>query len=367
MKSVAAKTARAGSSSAAGVAATPDRQAVSPNHPEGDSPSAAGGAGAAMPQGAGKRLLLPETAEVAVKRAKVRASSPKGDDRRAKGAKRSDRPSLVEVPPLAATDTEAAELAFHTISDQLVMPNQYTPSSQGSNRRLAGTASQLFFGAQIGFSQIILLNDRLSKTVDDNAVEIANLKKSAEEGRAALMEELRPQIEKTIEERLAQKDKALLDEKEVSKAVRTEKDRLQEELLRSGEIEKTLLEEQDVLRKKVEELRLEKTALLATHEAEVTAARAEAGAAYLQSAEFIAQDKAKYKAVVGNVVAAVRHLFREECPDIGWDSDRVWDAIGQWSSSDVNSEAHESEEEEAEGGEAAAEGGDATSGGSPRI
>ncbi|CAL1412914.1 unnamed protein product [Linum trigynum] len=242
------------------------------------------------------------------------------------------------------------------------MPNEYTTSSQGSNRRLAETASQLFFGAQIGFSHIILLNDRLSKTVDDNTVEIANLKKSAEEGRAALMEELRPQMEKSFEEWLAQKEKALLDEREASKAIREERDRLQEELLKSRKIEKTLLEEQDALRKEVEELKLEKVSLLATREAEVAAARTEAGPAYLQSTEFLAQDKAKYKTVVGNVVAAIRHLFREDCPDIGWDADHVWDAVGHWYASDVNSEADESE-----GEEEATEGGDAESGGSPGI
>ncbi|CAL1400667.1 unnamed protein product [Linum trigynum] len=142
----------------------------------------------------------------------------------------------------------------------------------------------------------------------------------------------------------------------------TLRDRLQDSLRKSGEIEKNLLEEQDALSKEVVALKLEKTALEEKHEAEVAAVRAEAGPAYLKSAEFLAYDKAKYKEVVGNVVAAIRHLFREECSDLGWDSDRVWDAVGQWSSLDVNSEAEESEEDGED-----TEQGDADEGGSPAI
>ncbi|CAI0540202.1 unnamed protein product, partial [Linum tenue] len=59
------------------------------------------------------------------------------------------------------------------------MPSEYTTSSLDSNRRLAETASRFFFSAHIGFSQVILLNNRMSRTVEDNAVEIAKLKKSA--------------------------------------------------------------------------------------------------------------------------------------------------------------------------------------------
>ncbi|CAL1377618.1 unnamed protein product [Linum trigynum] len=242
------------------------------------------------------------------------------------------------------------------------MPNEYTATSPESSRRLAGTASQFFFGAQIGFSQIILLNDRLSKAVDDNAVEIANLKKNLEGGRAALEKELRQQIGKSFDEELARKDKELADEREASRLIREERDRLQDSLRKSGEIEKTLLEEQDALSKEVAALKLEKTALEEKHEAEVAAARAEVGPAYLKSAEFLAYDKAKYKEVVGNVVAAIRHLVREECPDLGWDSDRVWDAVGQWSSLDVNSEADDSEEDGED-----TEQGDADEGGSPAV
>ncbi|CAI0377919.1 unnamed protein product, partial [Linum tenue] len=153
------------------------------------------------------------------------------------------------------------------------MPNEYTATSPESNRRLAGTASQFFFGAQIGFSQIILLNDRLSKTVDDNAVEIANLKKSLESGRAALEEELRPQLEKSFGERLASKEKELLNEKAGAKAVREERDRLLDSQRKSSEIEKALVEEQEALRREVDALKLEKASLQVAHEAELTAVR----------------------------------------------------------------------------------------------
>ncbi|CAL1389495.1 unnamed protein product [Linum trigynum] len=81
-------------------------------------------------------------------------------------------------------------------------------------------------------------------------------------------------------------------------------------LQKSRAIEKTSLEEQDALRKEVDVLKLEKASLLEDREA--------AGPAYLKSAEFLAYDKAKYKEVVGNVVAAIRHLIREECPDVAW-------------------------------------------------
>ncbi|CAL1371225.1 unnamed protein product [Linum trigynum] len=69
------------------------------------------------------------------------------------------------------------------------MPTKYTASSHGTNRRLALLlifaldSLGVCFRAQIRFSQIIMLNDRLSKTVDDNTVEIANLKKSLSDGR----------------------------------------------------------------------------------------------------------------------------------------------------------------------------------------
>ncbi|CAL1393898.1 unnamed protein product [Linum trigynum] len=71
------------------------------------------------------------------------------------------------------------------------MPSEYTCNSRGCNRHLAGIATQFFSAViKIGFSQLIMLNDRLPKTVDENAVEIAKLRKSASEGRAALMEEV---------------------------------------------------------------------------------------------------------------------------------------------------------------------------------
>ncbi|CAL1360094.1 unnamed protein product [Linum trigynum] len=234
------KAAKAGGASSSVVA---DPPATSPAPPTAPQPAPTEVGSLPVTRGAGKRLWPQETPEAVSKRAKVRASPSRVEDRRGKGAKRVEKPCLVDVPPLAATDTEAAELAFHTISEQLVMPNEYTAMAQESNRRLAGTASQFFFGAQIGFSQIILLNDRLSKTVDDNVVEIASLKKSLAEGRSALVEELRPQLEKGFAEQMARKDQDLKDEKEASKAVREERDRLRDSLQKSEEIERTLLEE----------------------------------------------------------------------------------------------------------------------------
>ncbi|CAI0423699.1 unnamed protein product, partial [Linum tenue] len=119
-------------------------------------------------RGAGKRPPGTGSPQGAVKRPKV--TQGRTGVARGKAARQTDQSYPISLPPLAATDTEAAELAFHTVSDQLDMPSEYTATSQGCNRRLAGIASQFFFSAQIGFSQIIMLNDRLSKTVDENVV-----------------------------------------------------------------------------------------------------------------------------------------------------------------------------------------------------
>ncbi|CAL1370143.1 unnamed protein product [Linum trigynum] len=340
-KKKAGRTVRPGDASPSAAATTIDLSAT----PQDQSPArpsrAAGASSIPAARGAGKRLMERGVPEATSKRAKVSSPRVKVGEKHGPASKRSTKSGSVAVSPLATTDTEAAELAFHTISEQLEMPNEYTATSSESNRRLAGTASQFFFGAQIWFSQIILMNDRLSKTVDDNAVEIANLKKSLSDGRGALMEELRPQIEKSFTEQLARKDQDLAEEKKAVKAACAEKSRLEGMLQKSRAIEKTLLEEQDALRKEVDALKLEKASLLEDREA--------AGPAYLNSVEFLAYDKAKYKEVVGNVVAAIRHLIREECPDVAWDADRVWDAIRHWSSSDVNSEADDSAEDEAGG------------------
>ncbi|CAL1392878.1 unnamed protein product [Linum trigynum] len=310
-------------------------------------------------RGAGKRPLEAGPPQVPAKHAKT--GEPRG-----KGVRQSEPPRSVEIPPLAATDTEAAELALHTVSDLLVMPSEYTATSRGSNRRLAGVASQFFFSAQIGFSQLIMLNDRLSKTVDQNAVEIAKLKKSAAEGRSALIAEVRADIERSFHERLTKKEQELSSEKEMRRAAEEERDRLQRKLLRAEEIEKTLLEEQESLQKRIDALKQEKTALEQDRETDLAAARAEAGPAYLQSPEFQALDREKYKKIVGDVVAAIRHLFRDDQPEAVWDTDRVWDAIGCWTDADVNSEANEEEgEEDKEAGDA--EGGDPGSERSPSV
>ncbi|CAL1402269.1 unnamed protein product [Linum trigynum] len=162
------------------------------------------------------------------------------------------------------------------------MPPEYTASSSGNNKRLAGTATQFFFAAQIGFSQILMNNDRLSKIVDDQAVEIAKLKKSSSEGREALMGEIRP-----------------------------------------------LMEWETV--------------------------RAEAGPAYFESVEFQAIDNEKYKTIVGNAVAAIRHWFHMDQPEAVWSTDEIWDAVGAWTDADVNSENEE--EEGSPGGDAGGDGG----------
>ncbi|CAL1361403.1 unnamed protein product [Linum trigynum] len=340
-------------------------QTQSPVKPSG----AASTSSVAIGRAAGKRVMERGVLEAASKRAKVGSPHTKAGEKLGPAPKRSTKSSSVAIPSLAAVDTEAAELALHTISELLEMPNEYIATSSESNRRLAGTASQFFFRAQIGFSQLILMNDRLSKTVDDDTVEIANLKKSLSEGRAAMIEELRSQIEKDFADQLARKDQELVSEKEATKAVREEKDRLEAMVQKSSAIEKALLEEQDMLRKEMDALKLEKASLLKDREIVVAAAQAAAGPAYLKYAEFLAYDKAKYKEVVGNVVAAIRHLIREECPDVAWDADRVWDAIGHWSSDDVNSEADDSADDEAgdeEGSEGEGEG-ETGSRGSPGV
>ncbi|CAL1389494.1 unnamed protein product [Linum trigynum] len=84
--------------------------------------------------------------EAASKRAKVSSPRVKAGEKHDPAPKRSTKSGSVAVSPLAATDTEAAELAFHTISEQLAMPNEYTATSSVSNRHLAGTAPRFFFG-----------------------------------------------------------------------------------------------------------------------------------------------------------------------------------------------------------------------------
>ncbi|CAI0560255.1 unnamed protein product, partial [Linum tenue] len=153
---------------------------------------------------AGKRVVEAPASEAAAKRA--RTSSP-----RSKAAgKRVDQGGSIPLSQLAATDTEAAEHGLHTISDWLAMPTEYTSTSEDNNRRLAGTAAQFFFAAQIGFSQIILLNDRLSKTVEDNAVEIANLRKSVSSQREAIVAEVWPEIQREFSDKLAEKEREVL-------------------------------------------------------------------------------------------------------------------------------------------------------------
>ncbi|CAL1407218.1 unnamed protein product [Linum trigynum] len=166
-------------------------------------------------------------------------------------------------------------------------------------------------------------NDRLSKTVDDQAVEIAKLKKSSSEGREALMEEVHPLLEREFEERLTLKDKELSLEREAVKKVREERDQLQEHARKSGEMEKLLLEEQESLRKEIESLKLEKAALQKSHQTELEIARAEAGPAYLESDEFQAIDNEKYKTVLGNAVAAIRQWFRMDQPEAVWSTDEI--------------------------------------------
>ncbi|CAL1407604.1 unnamed protein product [Linum trigynum] len=158
-------------------------------------------------QGEGKRIAESGVPEAAAKRAKTSSPHAKAAHKRGRGAKRAEQAGSVALSPLDATDTEAAEHGFHTISDWLTMPTDYTSTSQGSNRRLAGTAAQFFFAAQIGFSQIIMLNAHLAKTVDDNAVQIANLQKSAGENRPVLVGEVLRKVEREFAERLAQKER----------------------------------------------------------------------------------------------------------------------------------------------------------------
>ncbi|CAI0460942.1 unnamed protein product, partial [Linum tenue] len=93
----------------------------------------------------GKRPQEPPVSTAAAKRGRMGASPAKPGVPRGKTAQKSDQTQSVEISPLAATDTEAAELALHTVSDRLVMPSEYTSSSEGCNRRLAGIASQFFF------------------------------------------------------------------------------------------------------------------------------------------------------------------------------------------------------------------------------
>ncbi|CAI0435395.1 unnamed protein product, partial [Linum tenue] len=204
-----------------------------------------------------KRVAEKTALGQASQRAKA-SSPPRKAAGRGKGVKRGEEQSSIEVSTQAATDGEAAEFALHTISDHLVMPSEYTPSALDSHRRLAETASRFFFSAQIGFSQVILLNDRLSRTVEDNAVEIAKLKKSADEGRETMMGKLRPQVKREFEERLAKKEEELLAEKGAVKAVGEERDRFREKALKSAELEKTLLEEQEALRTELAALKIEK-------------------------------------------------------------------------------------------------------------
>ncbi|CAL1355567.1 unnamed protein product [Linum trigynum] len=297
-------------------------------------------------RGAGKRPVESSNPVNVAKRSRTGSPRSKTVENRGKGVSPSMKLSQVDLPPLAATDGEAPELAFHTICDQLVMPPEYTASSSGTTRRLAGAATQFFFAAQVGFSHILMNNDRLLKTVDDQAVEIAKLKKSSSEGREALMAKVRPLLEREFEERLAAKDQELSVEKEAVRKACEEQDRLQERVRKSGEMEKLLLEEQESLRKEIESLKLENAAALKTHQAELETVRAEAGPAYLESNEFQVIDNEKYKTIVGNAVAAIRHWFRMDQPEAVWNTDEIWDAIGAWSETDVNSE---NEEEEGEG------------------
>ncbi|CAL1353752.1 unnamed protein product [Linum trigynum] len=304
----------------------------------------------AVTRGAGKRLMEPSVPVNLAKRSRTNSPRSKVGENRGKAVSPSVKVTQVDLPPQAATDGEAAELAFHTICDQLVMPPEYTASSSGNSKRLAGTATQFFFAAQIGFSQILMNNDRLSKTVDDQAVEIAKLKKSSSEGREALLGEIRPLVEREYEERLARKDKELSLGREAVRKAQEERDQLQERAKKSSEMEKLLLEEQESLRKEVEALKLEKAALQVNHQAELETARAEAGPAYLESAEFQAMDNEKYKTIVGNAVATIRHWFRMDQPEAVWSTDEIWDAVGAWTDADVNSENEEEGSPVADGG-----------------
>ncbi|CAL1394401.1 unnamed protein product [Linum trigynum] len=177
-------------------------------------------------------------------------------------------------------------------------------------------------------------------------MEIAKLKKSVAKGRAPLMEEVRPELERGFEENLAKQREELMAEKEAHRTAVEEQDRLQTKLQQSKEIEKTLLEEQESLREEVAALKLDKTSLLENRESDLAAARAEAGPAYLRYAEFQALDREKYQKIVGDVVAAILHLFLQEQPEVVWDTNLVWDAIGDWTDADVNSEADDGEDEE---------------------
>ncbi|CAL1359942.1 unnamed protein product [Linum trigynum] len=297
----------------------------------------------AVTRGAGKRPMESAAPVNLAKRSRTGSPRSKAVENRGKGVSPSAKLSQVDLPPLAATDGEAAELAFHTICDQLVVPPEYTASSSGNTRRLAGTATQFFFAAQVGFSQILMNNDRLSKTVEDQTAEIIKLKKSSSEGREALMAEVRPLVEREFEERLAAKDRELSAEKEAVRKALEEQDRLRERVRKSGEMEKLLLGEQESLRKEIESLKLENAAALKTHQAELETVRAEVGPAYLESDEFQVIDNEKYKTIVGNAVAAIRHLFRMDQPEAVWSTDEIWDAIGAWSDTDVNSENEEEE------------------------
>ncbi|CAL1380166.1 unnamed protein product [Linum trigynum] len=178
------------------------------------------------------------------------------------------------------------------------------------------------------------------------------------------MGEVRPLVAQDLEERLAQKERDLLAEKEAVKVAQDEQDQLQEKARRSEELERALLEEQEALRKEVESLKLDKVALQSSREAELDAGQVEAGPAYLKSAEFLALDNEKYKDIVGTTVAAIRHFFRRDQPEVNWNSDRIWDAIGSWADTDVNSEKDEEDEVE---DRAAVQGEGDGSEGSPNI
>ncbi|CAL1407240.1 unnamed protein product [Linum trigynum] len=73
-------------------------------------------------------------------------------------------------------------------------------------------------------------------------------------------------------------------------------------------------------------------------EADMLQAAKEAREAFWTSEEYQVADDKKYKKLLRDTVAAIRHWFRREYPEVVWDTNSIWDAIEFWGDDDVNSE-----------------------------
>ncbi|CAL1403604.1 unnamed protein product [Linum trigynum] len=74
------------------------------------------------------------------------------------------------------------------------------------------------------------------------------------------------------------------------------------------------------------------------HETELLNTVEAAKATFLESDEFKEADEAKYKKLLRDNVASIRHCIRRVYPRFVWDTNDIWDVVEFCSNNDVNSE-----------------------------